>query len=121
MAGYHYVGMPYSAESKATEQRRVNLARLYVSRLMKDHRIHALCTVIHSHEMALENDMPTDIAYWREFNMSILRRSDGLIILPLDRWENSTGLAEEIEIARGSGLPILRYDYLLNELFPHKK
>jgi hypothetical protein len=50
--------------------------------------------------------LSADFAAWRETNMSMLRASNLLIILTLDGWRESVGVAAETDAARELGIPI---------------
>ena len=47
-----------------------------------------------------------DFAYWREWNMRMLRACDRLAVLMLPGWEESRGVQAEITAAKAWGMPI---------------
>jgi hypothetical protein len=43
---------------------------------------------------------------WETFDKNLLERCDGLLVLMIDGWERSIGIASEIEYARSLNMPI---------------
>ena len=43
-------------------------------------------------------------SFWLEMDLELLRRSDGVLLLP--GWENSSGASAEAKLARKQGLPV---------------
>ena len=61
--------------------------------------------VVHSHPIA-QFGLPTDWGYWERTDRALLERCDLLAVLMLDGWGESRGVAEEIGLAHGLGLPV---------------
>jgi hypothetical protein len=64
--------------------------------------------ISHSHPIAIANpSMPQcDFDYWMKFDEAFLCCSERLLVLMLDGWEESKGVAAEIAIAKEMGIPI---------------
>lgn len=52
--------------------------------------------ILHCHELARLNKMPTDAAFWDYYNTGMLTKCDELYVLRLSGWENSVGVTQEI-------------------------
>ena len=51
-------------------------------------------------------DAEEKFTFWAEHNREMLGVSSRLVVLALDGWRESVGVAAEIEIARELGLPV---------------
>lgn len=49
--------------------------------------------------------LPTDFAFWRDFDLSFLIRMDSIIVLKLDGYEKSIGVREELNFAIEHDIP----------------
>lgn len=47
---------------------------------------------------------------WSPIDMAFLSRCDGLIVLTLDVWDRSSGVAAEIDYFKQKGMPVWTYD-----------
>lgn len=56
--------------------------------------------IVHCHEMAHAYSMPTDAAFWSDYNEVMIMSSRGIILLQIDGWFESVGCADEIGIVR---------------------
>jgi len=65
--------------------------------------------IAHSHGIALYG-LPTDWDYWRRVDEEMMGCCSRVVVLKLDGWHESTGVAGEIEIASSLGLPVSYVD-----------
>lgn len=63
--------------------------------------------IVHWHEVAKHFGLPTDCDYWEEYNKALMEACDGVIVLKLDGWEESKGVAKEIAWGEALGLEIM--------------
>jgi hypothetical protein len=61
--------------------------------------------MIHGHPLVVHG-LPTDWSYWEAFDRGHIERCDSLVVLTLEGWQKSVGVAAEIEIARELGRPV---------------
>ncbi len=54
----------------------------------------------------VHHGLPTDWSYWEPFDCAYLRRCDEVVVLMLDGWGESVGVAAEIRIAGELGKPV---------------
>lgn len=109
---YIYVACPYTninpeatpVERRITMNMRFRDVMFYTAYLLKK-KTWAYSPIVHCHEMAQLCQLPTDAAYWGEYNKAMLDESSGMAVLALDEWNESAGVLKEIKWARQLGLP----------------
>ena len=56
--------------------------------------------------MRAKYGLPDDWQFWQRHDRRFIEVCDEVVVLMLDRWQNSVGVAAEIEIARAMGKPV---------------
>jgi len=106
--GFHFVASPYShADSRVVEQRYAHALRFVAWAAQQDLIVYS--PIAHWHEAARLAELPSSHEFWLGQNLAMLRASRGLIVLALDGWKKSAGVAAEIAEATEIGLPIDYY------------
>ena len=100
-----YLASPYSHANYSVMSERFRAVCSAASRLMRD-GYNIFSPIAHTHPIALAGGLPTDFDYWQKYDELILSRCDRLVVLMLDGWEESNGIAMEIEIAKRIGIPV---------------
>jgi hypothetical protein len=100
-----YLAVPYSNSDEKVREERFLKVNKVAARLLKE-GITVFSPISHSHPLALAGDLPTDFDFWLQFDKTFLSHSKKLIVLMLDGWTTSKGVAGEIKIAQELGLPI---------------
>jgi hypothetical protein len=120
-----YILAPYTAklpdgsEDKVKVAERVRVVSLCMAKLM--HMGIKTCSPVLMHLLrTYVNELPGDWAYWGEYSEVMLGKCDRAIVLMIDGWEKSTGIAAETELwnDRPSTLPMIYLDpveFLKNE------
>lgn len=91
-----YLATPYSRYPLGLEQAFVDACAL-AARLISA-GLHVYSPIAHSHGIAMHGAIePLDQQFWMAFNGTMLNRCDELFIAHLDGWENSSGIAYEID------------------------
>lgn len=62
--------------------------------------------VVHCHEMANVYYLPSDWEFWANYCLFFLEHSSHLVVLELDGWETSVGVAQEVAVAQQLDIPI---------------
>ena len=62
--------------------------------------------IAHCHPIAEAAGLPTDWAFWEEYDKYMIWVCRGFAILELDGWKESRGVTAEAAIARGQGKQI---------------
>ena len=106
-----YLAAPYTHESKQIEHQRFKSINEYAARLMRD-GLHVFSPISHTHPIAQAGDLPGGWEYWQGYDKEMLSFCTSMVVLMLAGWEESKGIAAEVRIANGLGLPIYYADPL---------
>lgn len=104
--GFWYVCCPYSHEDERIVNARYNAAVDATAWLIKQNCL-VYCSVLHWRPVALAHDLPHDYEFWKEFDVTMIKKSAGLIILMMDGWDKSKGVIDEIRVGKENSKPIL--------------
>lgn len=97
-----YLASPYSHPDPAVKQSRYEEVRYATAWYLKN-RIWVYSPIVHCHELARAHGMPTDAGFWKELNHVWIDRLDSVVVLMLDGWRGSVGVADEIDYASETG------------------
>ncbi len=100
-----YLASPYSHVNPLIRESRFRQACAAAAKLMLDGEV-VFAPIAHSHPIDTHFAAPGDFDFWMEQDLPILRKCDALKVLRLTGWEQSRGVAREIQEARAIGLPI---------------
>jgi hypothetical protein len=95
IAGYIYIGSPYTHEDPSVVEERYRTARK-ISSDFYVRGIHVFSPITHWHEAAKVHELPTQAYDWREYDWAMLGNSRGLVVVKDAGWTNSVGLKLEI-------------------------
>lgn len=100
-----YLASPYNHESAGVRQGRyLANVRALVS-LVRAGRV-AFSPIVHNHPVASSEGFSSGWEFWKNVDTEFLRRSDRLVVLKLDGWQESVGVRAEMELAAELGLPV---------------
>lgn len=106
MAGYWYLGSPYSKYPRGIGLAHQNVC-IAAGRLIAA-GIAVYSPIAHTHPIALHAGMnPLDHEIWMPADQPLMDAAKGLIVLKMEGWDKSYGLAYEIEIFTAMGLPVI--------------
>jgi hypothetical protein len=111
-----YLASPYSHPDPAVREFRFREACRAAAKLMRLGHV-VFSPIAHGHSIALYG-LPTDWSFWEPFDRHQLERCDEVVVLLLDGWCESAGVAAEIEIAHQFGKPVR---YIMPESTGHEK
>lgn len=94
-SGFIYIASPYSHNSQAIVTSRYFGVMAYVAELL-DKKQWCYSPILHCHPMAQRYSLPTDAAFWKDYNYTMLGAANGLHILALPGWRESLGVTDEI-------------------------
>ena len=106
-----YLAQPYSYPDQRLKELRFELAMKVCAKLISEGQ-HVYSPIVHWHNVALDNDLPTDHTFWMKHNHYMISKSNRVYVFKLDGWENSHGLFHEINYAEKCGKPIFSVDWL---------
>ena len=102
-----YLASPYSHPDAQVREARFHAACRRTAEMTRAGQL-VYSPIVHSHPLAALG-LPNDWPFWAEHNRAMLERCDALAVLTLPGWEESRGVAAEVEIATALRLPV-RYD-----------
>jgi hypothetical protein len=104
-----YLATPYSHPEAHVREARFIAAAMMASRLMlAGHYIFSPIT--HTHPIAVHGSLPTDFAFWKGYDYTLLDRCAELWVVMLPGWEASVGIAGEILYMQEQGKPVKYLD-----------
>lgn len=102
---FTYLATPYSHPNNAIKELRYLEAIVATKWLLKQ-RIWAYSPIVHCHHIAQSYSLPTDFAFWRDYNFAMLERSSRLLILVIDGWKESRGVTDEAKFAYTNNITV---------------
>jgi hypothetical protein len=101
-----YLASPYSDDEPAVMEHRYDaVCALAASLTRKGHMVWS--PIAHGHSLA-RFGLPKDAAYWERFNTRCIQACDEVWIAKMTGWDESKGIAREIEMAKELG-KVVRY------------
>lgn len=101
---FAYLASPYSDPDATVREQRYRAALRATAKLAADGAC-VFSPIVHTHHLEpLTGRKPHD--FWMDLDRPILRHADKLVVLMLEGWKYSRGVAEEMEIAARAGIPI---------------
>lgn len=102
-----YLGQPYSVNSdEVVRERRYKYAVKKVAEYLNQ-GYNVFSPILNSHAPAVEHSLPNTWSFWANIDKEYLALCGEMIVLKMDEWEKSVGLAAEIEYAKAIGIPIV--------------
>jgi len=100
-----YLASPYTHGNPAVRYARYSQTKCVVAAYTML-RLHVISPIVHFHPVADAYDLPTDFEFWRDHNLTCIRRCDELHVIQLPGWEISKGVQEEHAFAKSLAKPI---------------
>jgi len=100
-----YLAVPYSHPEAGVRHDRFVKVNLAAAALMRQGFL-VFSPISHGHPICSAGALPGSWQYWENVSRAILQLCKLLIVLQLDGWEDSTGVVNEIRIAKELGIPI---------------
>jgi hypothetical protein len=92
---YVYLGSPYGDPDPEIMHKRFQVAEWVSYNIMAKQGVTVYSPIVCWHETANIWKMSLDWKFWREHSQNMLRDAKELLILPVEKWQRSKGLAEE--------------------------
>ena len=102
---YIYLASPYTDQSEEVMEDRYEKAACHTAQMLQAERF-VYSPIVHCHELAKKYNLPRDIAFWRDYNTTMLRCAKQLQVLRLDGWQVSLGVRFEMDLATKLLIPI---------------
>jgi hypothetical protein len=100
-----YVGTPYSNYPGGIEIAFIEACRVTARLLQEGAKVYS--PIAHTHPVAIHGKIdPLDHNVWLPFDAAIMSKSDAMIVVKMDSWERSKGIAHEIDVFTEARKPI---------------
>jgi Domain of unknown function (DUF1937) len=99
-----YLAAPYQHPDPAVRAARMKVFHEHDAQLMREG--HFTVSPLAKVETAKYSDIPDTWAYWELYSYELLSRCDEMIVLMIDGWKESVGVAAEIAYCEKHNIPI---------------
>jgi len=100
-----YLASPYSHNDPEVRQIRFHAACRKAAQLMRDGHC-VFSPIAHSHPIDLHFGAPESGDFWKRQDIPVLRHAAKLVVLTLEGWQQSKGVAWEIALANELQIPV---------------
>lgn len=100
-----YLASPYSHANPLIRESRFRAACAAAAKLMMAGEA-VFSPIAHSHPIEYHFDRPRDFEFWMGQDLPVLRRCTTVKVLRLEGWQQSRGVAKEIEVATAEGIAV---------------
>jgi hypothetical protein len=107
-----FVSGPYSSPDEEVKANRFKKSAIACG-LVMDKGGFPLSPIVHGVPIVNVMRVTDDFQYWKDYCMALVGKSDFLIVLQEDGWEESAGVKGEIEAAHELGKPVYLYSFAI--------
>jgi hypothetical protein len=100
-----YIASPYTHEDEYVMNARFEQISKITAKLAAEGVV-AFSPITYGHTLLGFEKMPTNWAFWQNFCLSFLQHCNELWVYQMEGWEQSKGIAEEIEFAKKKEITI---------------
>lgn len=97
-----YLATPYSHESHEIRELRFVRACIVAGQLMKQ-GLTVFSPIAHTHPIAVRCELPTGWDFWERYDREHIAACSEVLVVKMEGWDRSKGVAAEIEIANALG------------------
>lgn len=104
MSGFYYLATPYSKHPRGHDAafgEAITAAAICIRA-----GIMVVSPIAHSHPIAVNGGIEGHYEAWRDLDEALIDASRGIIVVEMDGWQQSEGIAFEVELAKSIGLPV---------------
>lgn len=110
-----YLGSPYSKFAKGIEKAFQDIAE--IAAIMLQIGVKVYSPICHCHPIAMYGNIdPMDHKFWLKLDETMMDVCDALVVVKMESWTKSVGLALELEVFRKAGKPTYFLDPVTLEL-----
>jgi len=103
-----YLASPYSHPDPEIREQRFQAACKFAAEMLRQ-GIHVFSAIAHTHPIALYG-LPKGWDFWEPYDRALMGLCDEIIVIRIEGWKESKGVAAEVEIAKAFGMPITYMD-----------
>ena len=101
-----YLASPYTHPTdNSVMEDRFNRACRVAGRIMAAGEV-VFSPIAHTHPIAVRCEMPRGWDFWERFDREFIAAADRVVVVMMDGWDTSRGVAAEIAIATEMGKPV---------------
>ena len=109
---YWYLASPYTSHlkgegAKAHEEEERYKAIIDTVHVLMQGDLTVFSPILHYHPVRMAYDLPGHHSFWMNLNEAFIKNSCGIIVAQLPGWDDSVGIADEIQFAKSLKLPVL--------------
>jgi hypothetical protein len=97
-----YLACPYSHPDPAVREARFHAVNRAAGQMIANGLL-VFSPISHSHPIAVDCDLPSDFGPWAAFDHAMIAACSRVVVLKLDGWDRSAGIAEEVAHAIATG------------------
>ena len=105
-----FIASPVSSKSPDLVQKRIEAAAQFGAWLQEHEGKCPFVAAVHDMAISKHLSQPKSPEWWRANIGHFLENAESCYVLCLDEWENSKGVALEIEMAQSFGKPVYYYE-----------
>ena len=106
----HYAATPYTRYNRGLVGAYLDACRI-CSSIYLAYKAPLFSPIAYCHGMTTHGDLPAiDHHFWMEFNRPFIEACGALIIVKMDGWDESAGIADERRMFKMAGKPIYFLD-----------
>lgn len=111
-----YLASPYTHPDPVVRDTRVELASIVAARLMEAGYV-VFSPITHGHSVAdhLHHRDASSHEFWMRQCLPMLASCDWMMVLPIDGWRESRGLAEERQFAIDNSIPTFIWQHTCSD------
>lgn len=103
--GMIYLASPYSHLDPAIMEQRFHTVCAIAAAMMAG-GAHVFSPIAHTHPIAVKGMLPRGWEFWDAFDRHFIAHCEKVIVVKMEGWESSKGVAAEIKIAAELGKPV---------------
>jgi len=108
-----YLASPFTHENTNVEHHRFIQAEVITALILKNN-FNVFSPIVHCYEIAKKFTLPSHFEFWAKYDEAMLKRCTHVVILDIEGWEISKGVANEKRLAEKYNIPILRWSQIVD-------
>lgn len=100
-----YLASPYSHPDPAVQEQRFEAVAREAARMMAEGQF-VYSPIAHTHPIAKFGELPKGFDFWEAYDAHLISLCTELVVLKLEGWDQSKGVAAEIKIAQALNIPV---------------
>src|SRR5690606_9007875 len=93
-----YLASPYSHPDPQVMHNRFKAVEAVTAELLRRGKF-IYSPIVHCHPLSQDYTLPTDLQFWKEYNVNFISRTQTFYVLTLPGWQESKGVKGELEAA----------------------